>query len=104
MQQMKPTVVVRRNVPGAQVMVAAPEPEPETPKSKLLKKRKNARERGTWTRADPYERADGTKVRSTTVYLPIELHDELRTYAFINDIKQSQVIEEAIIAFLKNKD
>lgn len=107
MQMKPPVTVVRRN---SRVFVADPEPEPPTPPVIAATPTVSARNmtprrsQGSWTRKDPYTRGDGTAVVSTTVYLPKELHEELRTYAFTNDVKHSQVVEEALRAFLSDQD
>lgn len=58
------------------------------------------RSRGSWTRAQPYVRADGVATRSTTVYLPVALGEALRRFAFEADRRQSEVIEEALSMYL----
>lgn len=54
------------------------------------------RGRGGWTKADPYTRKDGVPTRSTTIYLPVELAERLRRFAFEADRKQSDVVVEAL--------
>lgn len=54
------------------------------------------RARGAWTKAEPYVRKDGTATRSTTVYLPVELAEQLRAEAHRRDVSQSLIIEEAL--------
>ncbi len=61
------------------------------------------RKRGAWTKGNPYERKDGTSTRGTTVYLPVELAERLRRYAFERDVKQNALMVEAIAAFLDTK-
>jgi len=61
------------------------------------------RERGAWTKAEPYTRKDGTQTRGTTVYLPVELAERLRRYAFEHDRKQSDIIGEVLAAFLTKR-
>ena len=58
------------------------------------------RKRGAWTKAEPYTRKDGTQTRGTTVYLPTDLAERLRRFAFETDRKQSEIIGEALAAYL----
>lgn len=66
----------------------------------LAPSRSVTRQRGAWTKAEPYTRKDGTQTRGTTVYLPVELAERLRRYAFEHDRKQSDIIAEALAAWL----
>lgn len=54
------------------------------------------RGRGGWTKSSPYTRKDGVATRSTTIYLPVDLADRLRRFAFEADRKQSDVVVEAL--------
>jgi predicted transcriptional regulator len=55
------------------------------------------------TKADPYVRKDGTATRGTTVYLPIDLADRLRRFAFGRDRKQSDVVAAALEQYLEGE-
>lgn len=55
------------------------------------------------TKADPYVRKDGTATRGTTVYLPIDLADRLRQFAFARDRKQSDVVAAALEQYLEGE-
>jgi hypothetical protein len=59
------------------------------------------RKRGAWTKAEPYQRKDGTATRGTTAYLPVELAERLRRYAFEHDTKQNAIIVAALADYLE---
>ena len=59
------------------------------------------RKRGAWTKETPYTRKDGTATRGTTVYMPVELAERLRRYAFTEDTKQNAIMVAAIAAYLE---
>ena len=61
------------------------------------------RKRGAWTKDEPYTRKDGTATRGTTIYLPVELAERLRRFAFEQDRKQNAIITEAIEAYLAER-
>jgi Arc/MetJ-type ribon-helix-helix transcriptional regulator len=52
------------------------------------------------TQAAPHVRADGQATRSTTVHLPVELHQELRLAAARQGVHMSAVIAKALRAWL----
>ena len=62
------------------------------------------RKRGAWTKDEPYTRKDGTATRGTTIYLPVDLAERLRRFAFDQDRKQNAIITEAIEAYLLRRD
>jgi hypothetical protein len=62
------------------------------------------RKRGAWTKDEPYTRKDGTATRGTTIYLPVELAERLRRFAFEQDRKQNAIITDAIEAYLLRRD
>lgn len=62
-----------------------------------------SRERGGWTKNNPYVRRDGTATRGTTIYLPVELADRLRRVAFEAQRSQSELVVEALEALLSRK-
>lgn len=59
------------------------------------------RKRGAWTKAEPYTKRDGTATRGTTVYLPVELAERLRRYAFEQETKQNAVMIAALADYLE---
>ena len=81
---------------------ASPQAEAPTPPS-TTDDRAVIRKRGAWTKDRPYQRKDGTATRGTTVYLPVELAERLRRFAFERDTKQNAIMTEAIAAFLDTK-
>ena len=62
------------------------------------------RKRGAWTNDEPYTQKNGTATRGTTIYLPVELAERLRRFAFDQDRKQNAIITEAIEAYLLRRD
>lgn len=56
------------------------------------------------TQAEPYVRArDGQATRSTTIHLPVELHQRLRMEAASREIHMSAIVAEAVSAWLKRR-
>ncbi|WP_236607755.1 hypothetical protein [Sandaracinus amylolyticus] len=59
--------------------------------------------RGKGSKADPYRRAkDGKSLRSTTVFLADDVHEQLRMYCARHERSQSDVIAEALELHLRN--
>lgn len=58
------------------------------------------RAHGRGTRAEPRVRTDGTAVRSTTVHVPIALHDRWRALAFETEESMSAIAARALAAYL----
>ena len=86
----------RQAAPAGGASLRAPKPDVAAPSVRSI-----TRQRGAWTKAEPYTRKDGTQTRSTTVYLPVELAEKLRRYAFEHDRKQSEIIVGALAAWLE---
>lgn len=54
------------------------------------------------TQAEPYVRArDGQATRSTTIHLPVELHQRLRMEAAAREVHMSAIVAEAVSAWLR---
>jgi hypothetical protein len=53
------------------------------------------------TQAEPYVRArDGQATRSTTIHLPVELHQALRMESAHREVHMSEIVAEAVSAWL----
>lgn len=109
-----PATSVVRDIGSAPVVLEAESAKPtpaETPRRQSgrglasaaidVLPKSSPRERGAWTKAAPYVRKDGIATRSIPAYMPIELAQRLRAYAFKTDRKQSDIINEAVEAFLE---
>jgi hypothetical protein len=56
------------------------------------------------TQAEPYVRArDGEATRSTTIHLPVPLHQELRMAATEREVHMSAIVAEAVREWLKKR-
>jgi hypothetical protein len=56
------------------------------------------------TQAEPYVRArDGQATRSTTIHLPVELHQRLRMEAASREVHMSAIVAEAVSTWLKRR-
>lgn len=63
------------------------------------------RSTGAGTRTQPYVRvSDGTATRGTTIVFPVDLHERLRRFAFDRSLSQSEVVSEAVAAFLDARE
>ena len=51
----------------------------------------------------PYVRRDGTATRGTTVYLPVEMAEQLRGAAFKTGRRQNEIVVEAISSWLEQQ-
>lgn len=89
-----------KRVESSQARTTAPRQAPPAEPSPGAEDRAVVRKRGAWTKDLPYQRKDGTATRSTTVYLPVELAERLRRYAFERDTKQNAIVTDAIEAYL----
>jgi hypothetical protein len=56
------------------------------------------------TQAEPYVRArDGEATRSTTIHLPVSLHQQLRMAATEREVHMSAIVAEAVGEWLKRR-
>ena len=81
----------------------SPIPTPKATPAEDAGGRAVTRKRGAWTKDEPYTRKDGTATRGTTIYLPVDLAERLRRFAFEQDRKQNAIITEAIEAYLAER-
>lgn len=56
---------------------------------------------GAGTLKVPRERKDGVQTRSTSIHLPVDLGRRIKMYCAQNDLRQNEVILEAIEEFLR---
>lgn len=84
---------------------AAPETdvEPERHEPTSSRARKLATPGGAGTRDNPRVRRDGAAMRSTTVHLPVELARQLAVYCATEGRRHSDVMAEALAAYLRRK-
>lgn len=87
--------------PPAAKAPAAPSPAPVATPSSAADGRVYPRGKGS--KADPYRRADGRVMRSTTVYLPDDVHRRLRAFCAAEERGQSEAITEALEAWLTER-
>jgi hypothetical protein len=80
-----------------------------TPQARRTAKLRTVRESASsvarsGTQAEPYVRArDGQATRSTTIHLPVGLHQRLRMEAAEREVHMSAIVTEAVSAWLKRR-
>ena len=79
-----------------------PPPRPTVPKKAAKGAAASATIAGAGTLKVPRERKDGVQTRSTSIHLPVDLGRRVKMYCAQNDMRQNEVIIEALEAFLRS--
>lgn len=73
--------------------------KPQARKAKVIETPSKIARSGT--QAEPYVRAsDGQATRSTTIHLPVELHQALRMESAVREVHMSEIVAEAVRTWL----